>query len=138
MRTRVGLWIDHRQAIVVCLTDEGEETALIVSRVEKQLRRRGDGSLAPADTDRRPPADDSRQRALTGHLNGYYDAVIASIRSAAAILVFGPGEAKGQLATRLEDAGLSALVVGVEPADRMTRPQIAAKVRRFFRERGGA
>ena len=34
MRTRVGLWIDHRKAIIVAVTDKGEEIGLIVSKVE--------------------------------------------------------------------------------------------------------
>ncbi len=33
MRTKVGLWIDHRKAIVVAVTDEGEEIGLIISKV---------------------------------------------------------------------------------------------------------
>jgi len=35
MSTKVGLWIDHRKAIIVAITDEGEELELIISRVEK-------------------------------------------------------------------------------------------------------
>ena len=45
MRTKVGLWIDHRKAIIVAITDEGEEIELIISKVEKQLRRSGDSPL---------------------------------------------------------------------------------------------
>ena len=30
MRTKVGLWIDHRKAIVVTVTDKGEEVGLII------------------------------------------------------------------------------------------------------------
>ncbi len=45
MKTKVGLWIDHRKAIIVAVTDKGEETALIISKVEKQLRRSGDSPL---------------------------------------------------------------------------------------------
>jgi hypothetical protein len=78
------------------------------------------------------PADDSRQRALTGHLNQYYDAVIAGIRGAEAILIFGPGEAKGELKKRLEKDKLGGKIVGVETADKMTDHQIAAKVREHF------
>ena len=44
MRTKVGLWIDHRKAIIVAITDEGEEIELIISKVEKQLRRSGDSA----------------------------------------------------------------------------------------------
>ena len=39
MGTKVGLWIDHRKAIVVAVTDKEEELALIISAVEKQARR---------------------------------------------------------------------------------------------------
>ena len=39
MKTKVGLWIDHRKATIVTVTDKGEEMGLIISRVEKQLRR---------------------------------------------------------------------------------------------------
>ena len=42
MKTRVGLWIDHRKAIVVAVTDKGEEIRVVISHVEKQPRRSGD------------------------------------------------------------------------------------------------
>jgi hypothetical protein len=37
MKAKVGLWIDHREAIIVVLTEKGEETKRIESTVEKQL-----------------------------------------------------------------------------------------------------
>jgi hypothetical protein len=79
MRTKVGLWIDHKKAIVVPVTDKGEELGLIISKVEKQLRRSGDSPLKGPYDLHQVPADDRRQKARTGHLNLYYDAVIASI-----------------------------------------------------------
>jgi hypothetical protein len=66
------------------------------------------------------------------HLNIYYDAVIASIRDAESILIFGPGEAKGELKERLEKSGLAGIIVGVEAADKMTDHQITARVRQHF------
>ena len=92
MTTKVGLWIDHRKAIIVAVTDKGEEIGLIISKVEKQLRRSGDSVLKGPYESEQVPADASRQRAFTGHLNIYYDAVIACIRDAESILIFGPGE----------------------------------------------
>ena len=77
-------------------------------------------------------ADDSRQRTLTGHLNLFYDAVIASVRNAESILIFGPGEAKDALKGRLEGARLGGRVIGIETVDKMTKPQIAATVRQHF------
>ena len=78
------------------------------------------------------PADDKRQRALTGHLNLYYDAIIAKAAAADALFIFGPGEAKGELKRRLEHRHLSARVVDVETSEAMTDRQISAKVRMYF------
>jgi len=132
MRTRVGLWIDHRKAIVVAVTDKGEETGLIISKVEKQRRRTGDSPLKGPYESQQVPQSDSRQRTLTGHLNIYYDAVIASIRDAESILIFGPGEAKGELNARLARSNLGGRIVGIQTVDKMTDRQIAAKVHQHF------
>ena len=132
MKTNVGLWIDHRKAIVVTVTDKGEEMALIISKVERQPRRSGDSPLKGPYEPHQVAAQDSQQRTFTGHLNMYYDAVTASIRDAEAILIFGPGEAKGELKERLEKHGLGARIVGIETIDRMTDRQIASKVKRYF------
>ena len=138
MKTRVGLWIDHRKALIVTVTEKGEELGMIISKVEKQLRRSGDSPLHGSYEPRQVPADDSRQRALTGHLNLYYDSVIASIGDAESILIFGPGEAKGELRKRLERKNLGGRIAGVETVDKMTNRQIAAKVRERFAERRSA
>ncbi len=134
MKIKAGLWIDHRKAIVVFLTDAGEETGLIISSIERQARRslfsRHTGPFEPQHV----AADDSRQRAFTGRLNIYYDTVVTSLRDAEYILLFGPGEAKGELKKHLEKSGLGGRIVHVETADKMTDRQISAKVRRYFAE----
>lgn len=45
MRTKIGLWIDHRKATIVAVTEKGEEISEILSEVEEQLRRSGDSPL---------------------------------------------------------------------------------------------
>ena len=134
MKTAVGVWIDHRKAVIVAVSEKGEETKVIESNVEKQPGRvAGVRSLTPYEA-QKVPADDSREREYTGHLHGYYDAVIAAIRDGDAILIFGPGEAKGELKKRLERDRLDGRIVAVETVDKMTDRQIAAKVREYFRE----
>ena len=132
MKKGVGLWIDHKKAIVVALTNKGEETGLIISQAEKQPRRSGASRLAGPFEPKHVAADDIRQRVLTEHLNLYYDAVIASIRDAETIWIFGPGEAKGELKKRLERGGLGGRIAALETVDKMTDRQIAAKVRKHF------
>jgi len=134
MKTKVGLWMDHRKAVIVVVSDKGEEIKLIVSKVEKQLRRSGGSPLKGSYEALQVPADDSHEREFTGHLNIYYDAIIACIRDAEAILIFGPGEAKGELEKRLGSKELSGRIIGIETVDKMTDRQIAAKVRQRFPE----
>jgi len=132
MTREVGLWIDHRQAIIVTVADKGEEMKLVRSNVEKQIRRAaGSRSGGPFES-QAVQSDDRQQRAFTGHLNTYYNEVISCIRDAESILIFGPGEAKGELKKRLEREKLSGRIVGVETVDEMTDHQIAAKVRQYF------
>ena len=81
---------------------------------------------------RQVPRSATRQRIYTKQLNAYYDAVIASIRDASAILLFGPGEATRELKKRLKRNNLASRIAGIEAADKMTDRQIAAKVRNYF------
>ena len=132
MKKAAGLWIDHRKAVIVVVADQGEETRLIISKVEKQPGRYGGVRSTTSYESQQVPADDSRQRTFTGHLNIYYDAVIAGIRDAESILIFGPGEAKGELKKRLERDKLGGRIVGIETVDKMSDHQIAIKVRQYF------
>jgi hypothetical protein len=137
MKTTVGLWIDHRKAVIVAVTDTGEEIKLIISKVEKQPGRPGGIRSTTSYESQQVPADDSRQKKFTGHLNIYYDAVIACIRHAESILIFGPGEAKGELQKRIVKNKLSGRIAGIETVDKMTDRQIAAKVRQYFQRNSG-
>ena len=139
MNTKVGLWIDHRKAVVAAITENGEEIKELeikelMSEVETQPRRSGDSPLKGSYEPVQVPADDSLQRALTGNLNIYYDAVIEYIRDAESILIFGPGEAKNELKERLEANHLGDRVVVFATVDKMTDRQIAAKTRQHFFE----
>ncbi|MCX6356219.1 MAG: hypothetical protein NTZ78_15165 [Candidatus Aureabacteria bacterium] len=134
MKRKVGLWIDHRQALIVAITDTGEETKLIVSGVEKQLGHSDSIRSTTPYGSQQGTAADIRDRKFMGHLNIYYDAVIASIRDAESILIFGPGEAKGELKERLDRNKLGGHIVGIESIDKMTDNQVAVKVRQYFQE----
>ena len=117
------------------LSDKGEDIRTMSSNIEKHIRplAHTKASYGPHEI----MADDSEQRGSTGHLNTYYNAVIASIHDADAILILGPGEAKGELKKHLESARLGERIVGVEAADQLTDSQIMAKVRQHFQENSG-
>jgi hypothetical protein len=127
-----GIWVDHRRALVVMLSADGEHTTLILSRVETHPERGGDSPLKGRYEAHSVPADDRRQRALTGELNVYYDAVIAAVRGYENVFIFGPGEAKDELHRRLVEAKVGESVAAVEAADKMTDREVIAKVREHF------
>jgi hypothetical protein len=128
MKKEIGLWIDHRKAVVVMVSDEGEEVKEITSYMDKHVRF---SSGASEDGS----SEDVRDRQFENHLNSYYDAVIAVIRDGDSIQIFGPGEAKGELEKRLESKELGGRIVSVETVDKMTDRQIAAKVRERLRKK---
>jgi hypothetical protein len=130
-KAEAGLWIDHREAVIVVLSKSGEQTKRIQSKAETQPRRSGEPSAGRFEH-QAAPADDSRQREYTGQLARYYDEIILSLRDAGTVLIFGPGEAKGELKKRFERARAGAQIVTMETVDKMTEPQIVAHVRSHF------
>jgi hypothetical protein len=122
MTTEIGLWIDHRKAVIVKIKDKEEEVKEITSHMEKHVRFRDNASEVSA-------GEDVRDRKFGNHLNAFYDKVIDVIRDADSIQIFGPGEAKGELEKRIEHEGLKARILAIETVDKMTDRQIAAKVR---------
>jgi len=126
MKKHAGLWIDHRKAVIVIVTDEGETFSEIPSNMEKRVRFTGGTASELGST------EDVRDRQFGNHLNSYYDRVVAVLRGADSIQIFGPGEAKGELRKRLEHEGVKGHVLAIETVDKMTDRQIAAKVREHF------
>ena len=126
MKGQAGIWIDHREAIIVFVGDDVERTTRVQSGAEAHPRYAGRAASQEGS------AEDQRDRQFAAHLRRYYDEVIGHLRDTESLLVFGPGEAKHEFEKRLASEGLGTRVVGVETVDKMTDPQIAAKVRRHF------
>ncbi len=126
LKKKIGLWIDHRKAVVVLITNAGEELKKIVSGMEKHVRFTGGNGSEEGSS------EDVRDRQFGNHLNKYYDEVMAVVRDADIIQIFGPGEAKGELEKRLARDGFKGHVLAVETVDKMTDKQISAKVREHF------
>ncbi|MGD9730617.1 MAG: hypothetical protein AB7U45_00435 [Desulfamplus sp.] len=132
MKTNMGLWIDHRKAVIVTVSGNGEKTRVIESKAEKQPGRFGGVRSTTPYESQKVQADGKQDIKFADQLNIYYDKVISILRDAESILLFGPGEAKGELKKRLENDHLDNLIQAVETVDQMTDRQIAAKVREYF------
>lgn len=134
MKTKVGLWIDHSESIVVTIGDKGEDIKQIKSGVEKQPHHSGDLSLKGGHV-LHAPGDNKKLKVFMEHIKQYYDKVIVAICDAENILIFGPGEAKYELKKELENHKLDGRIAGIEAADKMTEPQIVQKVHQYFKKK---
>ena len=125
MDKKVGLWLDRNKAVIVSVNNNVDARRIITSDMENYVlystNVAGDGSQ-----------EDIRNRRFWNHLGEYYDKIIAHIRDALEIQIFGPEIAKYELQKRLEEEGLAGLVVGMEDAGKMTDLQIATKVLQRF------
>ncbi len=132
MKKQVGLWIDHRKAVIVTIENEVEEIREIASNMEKRIRYSSGSRSNSRNNSQGSMSEDMRDRKFDNHLSQYYKEIISLIRDADSIWIFGPGEAKGELLNSLKNEGLEGLVVGIETEDKMTDNQIAAKIRDHY------
>jgi hypothetical protein len=127
---KVGIWIDHRNAVIVTIEDGRESITTIESDIDHQPKAAGRtgnptkwGPQAPIN-ERRIEENYRHQVVL------FYKDVIKSIGKADQLLVMGPAQAKLEFAEELKKvADLRQVPLKVETVDKMTDPQIAAKVR---------
>jgi hypothetical protein len=128
MATKAGVWIDHKQAIVVLVTGKEKEIKKIAFDIGQPIRAAGGSRSTKPYKPKEFVAEDTLERKLGNDRKDYYDDVIASLRGADAILILGPGEAKGEFLKRLQSKKLRGVNVELETVDKMTDRQIAAKV----------
>jgi hypothetical protein len=98
----VGLWVDHRRAVIVISLDQEEEIKRITSNVEKHVRYSGASYARDASDSHHDTTEDGRDRRLNEQLSRYYDEIISYLWDATSILIMGPGEAKAELQKRFE------------------------------------
>ncbi len=131
MKNNAGVWIDHREAVIVMLSEAGHETKRILSGAEKHPRR-----ASPPSEGRfkghEAPADDSREIRFDAQLARFYDLIIAALRDRHSILIFGPGEAKEELLRRFDAHKGERRTCSSLTAGRMTELQVVAQVRSHF------
>lgn len=129
-----GLWIDHRQAVIVSITDAGETIERIESDIERKVRLSGGSRTGKTPYGPQQVSVDGKQeKRIKRQLRQYYQEIIRRIQDANKILILGPGEAKSELKKEMEKfRARASATMTLETADKMTEKQIAARVRKFF------
>jgi hypothetical protein len=125
MNKKVGLWLDRAKAVIVSIDNNTEARRIITSDMEHYVLY---STVVPGDG----APENIRDRRFWNHLGEYYDKIIAHIRDATEIQIFGPEIAKYELRERLANEGLETNIVEIEEAGKMTDLQIATKVQKRF------
>ena len=66
------------------------------------------------------------------HLKKYYNDIASYMKNADYIMLMGPGEARDELRKNLDRRMMREKILAVEPAEKMTDREVAARVRAFY------
>jgi stalled ribosome rescue protein Dom34 len=124
MSNHVGMWIDHKQAVIVSVSADRVSTTVVESQVGAHPHFGGqqDGG-----------GEKKYEERHTHRLERFYDEVIRQMGAPDEILVLGPGEAKVEFEARLNQSHPKARrEITVEAADKLTDSQLVARVKEHF------
>ena len=130
MDRNVGLWIDHKQAYVI--SDQDGIVEVIPSHIEPPTHYSG-GTQLGGKLNQKTDTEFRKSDRFRLQLKKYYQQVISALKDANSILIIGPGEAKIEFEKALmKYKSLQNRVRKVETADKMTKNQMIAYVKKFY------
>ena len=125
MSVDMGVWIDHKKAVIVSIAAGEVSTRTLTSDI---------GGHPHYSGSQEGGGEKKYEQRHNQDLDRYYDDVIGQLGKPDALFLFGPGEAKLQLKERLARSTVSSeSIVSVETTDKLTDPQIVAKVKEHFK-----
>jgi hypothetical protein len=101
MNDKVGIWIDHRKAVIVSASADRVTVRTLESQVGPHSRYSGRAGSPAPEGGEDEGGEKKYEKRYRQHLDRYYDAVISQLGHPEALLILGPGEAKLQLKERL-------------------------------------
>jgi hypothetical protein len=133
MKHKAGIWIDHKKAVIVSASADGVSARTLESEVGPHARYSGRTGYPTTEGSQGGRGEKKYEERYGQQLEQYYDEVIRQLGQPEALLIFGPGEAKLQLKERLSHSkALLEGTVEIETTDKMTDPQILAKVKKHY------
>ncbi|HEX5131490.1 MAG TPA: hypothetical protein VFX92_03270 [Candidatus Krumholzibacteria bacterium] len=129
---KVGIWIDHRRAVVVEIVDGVESQRVIESEIEPVPPASGGKRTGTPWAPRTGVKENGRKEHHQHQLAAFYRDVATQVGHPDHLLVMGPATAKNEFAEIAQTLHeLAGVPMKIEAADKMTDPQIAAKVREY-------
>lgn len=132
MKNNMGVWIDGSKAVIVNLaSDSVKEIAAEIDNNVYHMNEGDKGNFAGGGHHMNNERKFEERK--KHHTHDYLKNVIAEIKDADSVFVFGPSEMKTHLKTQMEeDKHLAGKLSAVESADKLTDNQIVAAVKKHF------
>ena len=131
MDRNVGLWIDHKQAYLIW-NEEGK-VEVIASRIEPLAHYSG-GTQLGGKLNQKADVEARRSDRFRLQIKKYYQQVMTALKDASSIFIMGPGEAKIEFQKTIQKSkNLQKRLLKVETTDKMTKNQMIAYVREFYK-----
>jgi len=139
MKKQVGIWMNTDKAVLVSLLNGKEnEIQTIESAVES--RSHNPREMKPGSRTGTVLMDvDKKMTQRKNHqMHNYFEKVMHSISSdTGEIYIFGPANAKKHFEKELKKhSQFNSLKLEIESADKMTQPQMVAKIKQHFERNG--
>ena len=133
MNHKVGIWIDHKKAVIVFTSADQVTTKTLESEIGPHARYSGRAGDPTSDGPQDGRGEKKYEERYGQQLDRYYDEVVSQLGQPEALLILGPGEAKLQLKERLSRSkALPESTVSIETTDKLTDSQIVVKVKEHF------
>lgn len=138
MKKQTGMWIDGSKAVIISLVDGKEQIERVEAEVENRVHHFADGDPGVYMGGRHLIPEKRINERERHQLDQYLAAVLDKVKTADELYVFGPAETRVALQHKLDNdksyKDLAPRLRAVEPADSMTKNQIVARVKEFFRK----
>lgn len=133
MRNQCGIWLDHREAIIVKLKDDSYTVDRIESEVESRHRSTG-GTRGQRPFNHRSVNSAARSdRRRHNEWQHHYQHILSRMPKSGSVLLLGPGPAKTEFLGYLNELGVNGIkIVGVEGTRRLTLGQLVARIKTTF------
>ncbi len=132
MKTKAGVWIDREHAIVVTITNSGEELKSFHAGISEPFPQTTETKGQHEYTRNDFIAEDKLERKETNNRRQMHDAVLRFIGDVDALYVLGPGEAKNEFKNYVSAKSHDRVAITLETSDKMTDPQLTVKIREHY------
>ena len=134
MSKNIGIWIDRKHAFVVDIGDGRGHLSRFHAGVDETFPPTEESRAEHHYTRTDFVSEKTLERKSTMERVDMYEQVMKSIGSVDAVWILGPGEAKDEFENHLRTRHAHGVEIEVTTSDKMTEPQLIAKVLKHFAE----